>query len=67
MLFVSIKTVNFSKSNRQFTIKPFSGKLNIRPYNRLNKEIVDFKECKKGLTMPYNTKYFYLEAGTSQE
>jgi len=34
-------------------------RLNIRPYNRLDKEIIDFKEYKEGLTMPHNTKRFY--------
>jgi len=61
MLFVSIKTVDLSKSNRQFIIKPLSSRLNIRPYNRLDKEVVDFKECKEGLIMPHNTKCFHLE------
>jgi len=64
MLFVSIKTADLSESNRQFTIKPLSGRLNMRPYNRLDKKVVDFKKCKEGLTMPHNTKYFYLEVGT---
>jgi len=59
--------MNFSKGNRQFAIKLFSGRLNIRPYNKLDKEVIDFKEYKKGLTTPHNTKCFYLGARTSQE
>jgi len=66
-LLISIKTIDLSKGNRQFAIKFLSGRLNTRPYNRLDKEVIDFKECKEGLTMPYDTKCFYLEAGTSQE
>ena len=66
-LFISMKIVNLSESNRQFTIKPLSGRLNARPYNKLDKEVADFKECKEGLTMPYNTKCFHLKTGTLQE
>jgi len=56
----------FSNSLRQLIFKFLSSRLNIRPYNRLDKEVVDFKECKEGLVMPHNIKYFYLEAGTLQ-
>jgi len=56
-----------SNSLRQLTLKFLSGGLNARPYNRLDKEIIDFKEYKEGLTMPHNIKYFYLGAGTSQK
>jgi len=38
--------------------------LNIRPYNKLDKEVADFKEYKEELTTPHNTKCFYLGAGT---
>jgi len=54
-----IKTTKIVKSRRKGDIKILSLKLNIRPYNRLDKEVIDFKECKKGLTTPHNTKYFY--------
>jgi len=30
-------------------IKTLSLGLNIRPYNRSDKEVVDFRECKEGL------------------
>ena len=55
--------MNFSKGSRQLTIKFLSNRLNIKPYNRLNKEVIDFKECKEELITPYNTKYFYLKTG----
>jgi len=54
-----IKTLGFSKDNRQLTLKFLSSKLNIRPYDRLDKEVIDFKECKEELITPYNTKCFY--------
>jgi len=38
------KTLNFSESLRQFFIKFLSNKLNIRLYNKLSKEIEDFKD-----------------------
>jgi len=39
----------------------------MRPYNRLDKEVVDFKECKEELTTPYNTECFYLKARILKE
>jgi len=41
--------------------------VNIRPYNRLDKEVIDFKECKKELIMPYDIEYFYLGTGILKE
>jgi len=35
--------------SRELTLKLLSSKLNIRPYNKLDKEVIDFKEYKKGL------------------
>jgi len=66
-LLVSTKTIDLSKGNRQFAIKFLSGRLNIRPYNKLDKEVVDSKEYKEGLITPHDTKCFYLEARISQE
>jgi len=54
-----MKAISLSKNKGQFTLKLFSSRLNIRPYNRLDKEVIDFKEYKKGLITLYNTKYFY--------
>jgi len=55
------------KRRHKGNIKMFSLKLNIRPYNRLDKEVIDFKEYKEGLTEPHNTKCFYLGTKTLQE
>jgi len=65
--FFVIKALSLSKNNRQLILKLFSSRLNIKPYNKLNKEAVDFKKCKKELTMPYNTKCFYLKTRTLEE
>jgi len=35
--------------------------LNTRPYNRLDKEVINSKEYRKGLIMPHNTKYFHYK------
>jgi len=50
---ISIKIINLSESNRQLTIKFLSGRLNIKLYNKLSKEIKDFKDL-------YN-KYIYTQ------
>ena len=42
----------------------FGFKLNIRPYNKLNKKIEDFKEYHIELGMLYTIKYFHLAVGT---
>ena len=31
----------------------------MKPYDRLDKEIIDFRECKEGLATQYDTKCFY--------
>jgi len=36
--------------SRELTLKLFSSRLNIKPYDRLDKEVTDFKECKEGPT-----------------
>jgi len=56
--------IKIVKRRHKGDIKIFSLRLNIRPYNRLDKEVVDFKECKEGLTEPHNTKYFHLGTRT---
>jgi len=59
MFFISIKIINLSKSDRQLIIKPLSNRLNIRPYNRLDKEVIDFKEYKEELITLHDIKCFY--------
>jgi len=41
---ISAKMMNLSKSDGQLAIKLLSGRLNIRPYNKLSKEAEDFKD-----------------------
>jgi len=41
-----VETLNLSKSRRQLFIKFFSGRLNIRFYNKLSKETGDFKDSR---------------------
>ena len=62
-----IKMMQLRPSSSKIPLKPISLKLNIRPYNKSDKEVIDFKECKGRLTMPYNTKCFYLGARILQE
>ena len=59
MFLLRVKIIKIVKRRRKSNIKMLSLGLNMRPYNRLDKEVVDFKECKGGLTTPYNTKCFY--------
>ena len=59
MLLISVEIINLGKGNRQLAIKLFSSRLNIKPYNKLDKGVVDFREYKEGLITPYNTKCFH--------
>jgi len=54
-------------SSDKIFFKVLSFRLNIRPYNKLDKEVIDFRECKDGLATLYNTRYFYLKAKILQE
>jgi len=67
MVVFVIKTMQLQSGSDKVFFKALSLKLNTRPYNKLDKEVADFRECKYGLTTPHNTRYFYLEAGISQE
>jgi len=44
LLFYIIKIVNLSQRTREFIIEFFSSGLNIKPYNKLSKEVKDFKD-----------------------
>ena len=46
-------------SQRELVFQLFSNRLNIKPYNRLDKEVADFKEHKGRPAVLYNTKYFH--------
>jgi len=67
LIFSFIKTIKLFQSDSKFTIKLFSSRLNIKPYNRLDKEVVGFKECKEGLITLYNTKYFHYQNGKNKD
>jgi len=54
-----IKMMQLQPGSSKVSLKAISLGLNVRPYNRLDKEIVDFKECKEGLATQHDTKYFY--------
>ena len=54
-----IKTMQFQPSNNEIPLKPISFRLNTRPYNRLDEEVIDFKEYKEGLITPHDTECFY--------
>jgi len=58
-LFRFIKIIKFLKSNSNLIIKFFSSKLNLRPYNNLDKEIEDFKEYRNKLETQHIIKYSY--------
>jgi len=63
IFFLRIKTIKIVKRRRKGDVKTLSLRLNIKPYNRLDKEVIDFKEYKEELIMPHNIEYFYLRAG----
>ena len=57
--FLKAKIIKIIKCRHKGNIKTLSLKLNTRPYNRLDKEVIDFKECKEGLITLYNIKSSY--------
>jgi len=61
-----IKTIQLQLGSDKVFLKALNLRLNMRPYNKLDKEVVDFRECKGKLTMPHNTRCFYLGAGILQ-
>jgi len=60
MFFLRAKMIKIIKHRRKGNVKTFSLGLNVRPYNRLDKEVADFREYKGELIKLYNTKYSYL-------
>ena len=42
-------------------------RLNMRPYNRLDKEVADFRECKEELVTQHNTKCSYYRNGQNKD
>jgi len=43
-----MKAIKIVKYRRKSNIKTLSLRLNTRPYDRLDKEVTDFRECKEG-------------------
>jgi len=66
-LFINIKIINLSKGNRQLAIKFFSSRLNIKPYNKLDKEVINSKKYKEELITLHNTECPYLGARILKE
>jgi len=64
MFFFGVKITKIIKCKHKDNVKTFSLRLNTRPYNKLDKKAVDFKEYKGGLIELYNTKCFYLGTRT---
>ena len=54
-------------SSDEIPLKPISLRLNIRPYNRLDKEVINFRECKEELATQYDTKCFYYWNGQNKD
>ena len=66
-LFFRAKIIKIIKRRHKGNIKILSLRLNIRPYNRLDKEVINFKEYKEGLITPHNTKCFYYQNGKNKD
>jgi len=56
-------TTKFITDNRELTLKLFSNRQNTSYYNRLDKEVADFKEHKGGPVIPHTTKCIYHQNG----
>jgi len=63
MFFLRAKIIKIIKYRHKGNVKIFSLRLNVKPYNKLDKEVIDFREYKGELIKPYNTKYSYLGTG----
>ena len=53
----------FITSSKELTLKLLSSRENISYYNKLDKEVADFRECKDRLAMPCTTKCFHHQDG----
>jgi len=58
-----MQSLKLIAGSRQLTLKFCSNKLNVKPYNRLNKKVADFKRPKGGPAAPHITKYFHHQNG----
>ena len=53
----------FIISSQKLVIQFLSNRLNTRPYNRLDKEVTDFKKPKSGPVVLHTTKCFHHQNG----
>jgi len=58
-----LQRLQFIISSQELVIQFLNSKLNIRLYNRLDKEIIDFIKCKKEPAVPHTTKCFHHQDG----
>ena len=65
--FLRAKTTKIVKRRRKSNVKTLSLRLNTRPYNRLDKEVIDFKEYKEGPVTQYNTKCSHYQNGQNKD
>ena len=61
MFLFTLQTIQVIISQRELVFQLLSSRLNTRPYNRLDKEVADFKKHKGGPAVPHNTKYFHYK------
>ena len=61
IILLIIQNLELITGSRQLTLKFYSNKLNIKPYNRLDKKVTDFKKPKDGPAMLCTTKCFHYQ------
>jgi len=59
LIYLITRATEIIKYRHKGDIETFSLRLNVRPYNKLDKKVADFKECKEELITPHNTKCFH--------
>jgi len=55
--------LQFAISSQELVIQFLSSRLNIKPYNRLDKEVTVFTKCKEGPAVLHTTKCFHHQDG----
>jgi len=56
-----LQILKFITNSYELTVEFLSSRLNMKLYNRLDKEVADFKEPKGGPAVLYTTKCFYCK------
>ena len=67
MILLILQRLQFIIGSKELVIQFLSNKLNTRPYNRLDKEVVDFIECKEEPVVPHTTKCFHHQNGENTD